>query len=308
MMKEEDKFPLNIWPEIEQAPDDYRLLERVPFTMFGEQPELPIKIAEPVGDELPLIILDSETTGLNPSCDQMIELAMVRALYSPSLGDITSITAIYDEFEDPHIEIPPKVTELTGITTEMVKGQKFDLDAVNRLLADDPLVIAHNAGFDRLFFDRRFCGSEFLTQLRWTCTLKNMQWANLDGRLRFSRKLGNMLFNLNYFFEAHRANADCLALLWLLHIVPNAFRHLIDNTFNRQISLVLAHGLPIEYKDRVKSRRYNWNRVDKVWNIQCNTPEQVQEELKFLRELYDPEGRLVEEVKLNLDPRICFKG
>ena len=117
-----------------------------------------------------------------------------------------------------------------------------------------------------------------------------------------------MLFNLNYFFEAHRANADCLALLWLLHIVPNAFRHLIDNTFNRQISLVLARGLPIEYKDRVKSRRYNWNRVDKVWNIQCNTPEQVQEELKFLRELYDPEGRLVEEVKLNLDPRICFKG
>jgi len=90
--------------------------------------------------------------------------------------------------------------------------------------------------------------------------------------------------------------------------VPNAFRHLIDNTFNRQISLVLARGLPIEYKDRVKSRRYNWNRVDKVWNIQCNTPEQVQEELKFLRELYDPEGRLVEEVKLNLDPRICFKG
>ena len=51
MMKEEDKFPLNLWPEIEQAPDDYRLLERVPFTMFGEQPELPIKIAEPVGED-----------------------------------------------------------------------------------------------------------------------------------------------------------------------------------------------------------------------------------------------------------------
>lgn len=307
MLAKSDKFPLNLWSEIEKSPLDYRLLERVPFTAFDEDVKFPIMLHEPVGDEVAIVILDSETTGLNPGEDLMIELAMVRAMYSPSLGNITSINAVFDEFEDPHIEIPPKVEELTGITMDMVKGKSFDMDAINRLLADDPLIIAHNAGFDRKFFDARFDGCNFLLNLRWTCTVKTLQWGNLDKRLCFSKKLGNMLFNIGYFFEAHRANADCLALLWLLHKVPRAFTNLMDNTFNRTTLRVIARNMPIEYKDKVKASRYKWNNSIHAWTITCFNNEQVEEECKYLRDLYDPNGTMVLVENNTIDPRWRFK-
>ena len=57
--------------------------------------------------------------------------------------------------EDPHCPIPDAITELTGITEEMVRGKRIDDARVAALLAEASLIVAHNASFDRPFIERR---------------------------------------------------------------------------------------------------------------------------------------------------------
>jgi DNA polymerase-3 subunit epsilon len=99
------------------------------------------------------ILLDVETTGLNTAQDEIIELAMVKVSYLPD-DRIGSITGIFSSFNEPSILIPEDIIELTGITDEMVSGQRIDPVAVKAFVSDAVLVIAHNANFDRKFAER----------------------------------------------------------------------------------------------------------------------------------------------------------
>ena len=92
---------------------------------------------------------DFETTGLDPNNDRIIELAAIRFEH----GEIVDrfVTLI-----NPEIEIPPLITEITGISNEMVrKSPKEDsiVDDFLNFLDKYPLV-AHNIHFDEQFLSR----------------------------------------------------------------------------------------------------------------------------------------------------------
>ena len=64
--------------------------------------------------------------------------------------------------------MPVEVTALTGITNEMLTGQRIDDPAVLDLLSSSHLVISHNAAFDRPKLETRlpaFAGKP------WACTV-----------------------------------------------------------------------------------------------------------------------------------------
>ena len=98
-----------------------------------------------------LLVLDTETTGFSPRRDEIIELAMLRL--TPD-GEEES----YDEFIllSPGTALPPRITELTGITEEDLRGG-VGKDKAARALADmlgrggKTLVAAYNAQFDLVF-------------------------------------------------------------------------------------------------------------------------------------------------------------
>lgn len=147
-------FPLERLADIPVRPADFRLLERIPLTR--EPQTWPLELSPVVGDEQPMVLLDTETTGLSADDESIIELGMVKVLYSPSAQRIVSIVDVISLYEDPGKPIPELITELTGITDEMVQGQHIDDSLVASWLSDDPLVVAHNAQFDRPFFEKRF--------------------------------------------------------------------------------------------------------------------------------------------------------
>ncbi|MBP5428882.1 MAG: PolC-type DNA polymerase III [Clostridia bacterium] len=90
-----------------------------------------------------MVVFDIETTGLdNRSCGiTEIGAVLVRG------GEIIDR---FDTFVDPGMPIPPAISELTGITDEMVKGAPTPEEALKRFLefAGDRVLIAHNANFD----------------------------------------------------------------------------------------------------------------------------------------------------------------
>ncbi len=91
-------FPLEAYDRVAASPEDFRLAVRVPFSGFNEFSSFPVALTSPQGDEKPLVFLAMNTTGRFPY-GEMTELALVRALYSPSMGTVTAITRVYSGLE-----------------------------------------------------------------------------------------------------------------------------------------------------------------------------------------------------------------
>lgn len=253
------KFPIERFLEIEKNPHDFRLLQRVPLCAdnisFGEA-LTPHVLNEPVGDELELLVVDVETTGLKAEDDAIIELGVVRASYSPSAKRMTAILDVYSGYEDPGRPIPEVITEITGISDQDVAGQSIDTARLDRMVGtNDPLLIAHNAAFDRAFMDKRFPG---IANLRWGCTMDGIPWKELGFE---GRKLEYLLLTQGWFYQGHRAATDCLATAWLLAQRPEAFAHLLESVENETV-VVRAFGSPYETKDKLSQRGYRWHPGD----------------------------------------------
>ena len=122
---------------------DFRVLRRLqPRTDYG-----PLK-----GQATQrVIVLDTETTGLDARQEKVIELAMLSVLVDTATGQPIGPVTLYESFEDPGKPIPPQITEITGIDDSMVQGQRIDDAAVTQLVEQADLIVAHNAGFDRPF-------------------------------------------------------------------------------------------------------------------------------------------------------------
>lgn len=90
------------------------------------------------------IVVDVETTGLDPAVDRVIEVALV------GVQDGV-VTHSWSRCVDPGYAIPPAVVALTGITQDDVAGVgQFDADLAACIhVADDAGACAYNAAFDR---------------------------------------------------------------------------------------------------------------------------------------------------------------
>lgn len=279
-MSSPSSFPIEAIPDIQAAPEDYRLLQRIPITR--QSTILPIELNPQVGDERPLVIVDVETTGLDSLSDKIIELGLVRGTFSPSAERITSILESHSQFEDPGIPIPEKITRITGITDQDVAGERIDDAWLAMMLQGDPLVIAHNAQFDRGFMEARFpaCDKHI-----WACSLSEVDWKSLGFG---ARKLEYLLLEQGYFYQAHRAEVDCLATAWLLHYKPESFPLLLASARQKTI-IVRALGAPFDVKDTLKARGYRWHGGDqgsnKCWWTVVTEPNLAAEQ-EFLNETY----------------------
>ena len=101
-----------------------------------------------------LVLLDTETTGLQYSRDEIIEFAAVAV--EQRNGEPT-VVAEYDELValNPGGFVPPKIQELTGISTQDLRERGIPKTRVCRdiaeLIAGNTLLLAYNAHFDLSF-------------------------------------------------------------------------------------------------------------------------------------------------------------
>ncbi len=101
-----------------------------------------------------VLILDTETSGLRFSSDEIIEFSAIKLLWR---GEELQAVSETDEFVrlSGSRRLDPKITELTGITDEMLREEGISKQALCLLLAQlltpRTLIVAYNAQFDLLF-------------------------------------------------------------------------------------------------------------------------------------------------------------
>lgn len=96
------------------------------------------------------IVLDTETTGLDPaSGHRIVEIGCVEVI-----GGIRS-GAFFHSYLNPEREVPDEAYRVHGISTDFLKDKPIFAEKVDEFfefIAEDPLVI-HNAGFDMRFIN-----------------------------------------------------------------------------------------------------------------------------------------------------------
>ena len=173
------------------------------------------------------IVFDLETTGLSAATERITEIGAVRYKGGEILDK-------FNTFVNPHMPIPPKIVELTGITDEMVKDAPDEDEAIRQFLAycgENPIFIAHNANFDIGFTKAACerCGIEFNHPYIDTVplaralhpTLKNHKLDTVGEYLEIPP------------FEHHRACDDALALA---QIVQKEFELLVKEYQVKSVS------------------------------------------------------------------------
>lgn len=111
----------------------------------------PAEMGDLALSEMCFMVFDSETTGLMPHKDKVVQFGAVRVLR----GRIVEGEAI-DELVNPGCPIPPASSKVHGITDAMVKDAP-DVASAGRILhqfAQGAVIVAHNAPFDMAFLHR----------------------------------------------------------------------------------------------------------------------------------------------------------
>lgn len=228
------------------------------------------------------VVVDTETTGVNPDSDAIIELGMVLFEFDPLTGQVFNVIESFDELEYPGFPIPFSSTEIHGITDEMVNGEKIDDLKVSDLLKDVCLVIAHNSKFDRVFLEKRLPVFE---KLPWGCSFAQIDWS-AEGI--GSAKLDYIAYQYGFFYDAHRAEMDCFALLEILQKrLPKSGSLVLQNileTLQQKTYTIFALGSPFETKDILKEKGYRWNADKKSWHTSLTGDDAIKSEVAWLKQ------------------------
>jgi DNA polymerase-3 subunit epsilon len=255
-----------------EAHPDYRVLRRlVPRLVFPAA----------TGPVDTLLVLDTETTGLNAALDKVVELALLRVTVDLATGQPVGAVQVYDGLEDPGMPMPPEITVITGITDEMLRGQALDQARVLAMIEGADLVVAHNAGFDRPFVEARL---PVFASKAWGCSFQGIDWKKEGSG---SAKLDFLASERGWFYDAHRAQVDCHALLQVLSSPladgQTGLSRLLAGSGQTRYKL-RATGAPFESKDKLKARGYRWDGEGRVWWCSLASDDLLDAECDWLRD------------------------
>lgn len=149
-------------------------------------------------------IVDIETTGGRASRDKITEIAIV-------LHNGEKIIDTYETLINPDTYIPYGITQLTGITQEMVEDAPRFYEVAKEIveMTKNAIFVAHNVRFDYSFLRSEFHQLGFTYSRKQLCTVR-LSRKSFPGLSSYS--LDSLIRHLNLNINnRHRAMGDALA-------------------------------------------------------------------------------------------------
>jgi DNA polymerase III subunit epsilon len=104
------------------------------------------RVTQQLLDAVDFVVLDTETTGLRPGPDRVIEVAAVRVHHGEVVNSFQSLM-------NPGRRLPPFISKFTGISQEMLQDAPSAKEVMPNFLQfiDGAILVGHNLGFDLNF-------------------------------------------------------------------------------------------------------------------------------------------------------------
>lgn len=148
------------------------------------------------------VLVDIETTGLSPIYDDIIEIGAIKVENNKVVGE-------YNQLIKTDRSLPPMITELTGITDEMLATGKMPETVLEEFIGfvGDNVIIGHNINFDLGFLCNK-C-KKYLNYNLNNDYIDTLYLARKLVPNSYNHKLGTLakLFNISY-EGAHRGLKD----------------------------------------------------------------------------------------------------
>ncbi len=201
-----------------------------------------------------ILIIDTETTGLDPAVDKAIEVAAI--LYSI---EYATVIAAYSSLMRNDGNAAESINRIPAAALADVPAWDHAWSPIGGMLATAGAIIAHNAEFDRGFVPR-----DLLEALPWVCSKNDLEWPKQE-------KPGMSLVSLALAHDlgvatAHRAMADC-------DLLARLFTR--SRELGADLGAMLARGLrpkasfvalvPFERKDEAKAAGFQWDAAKRQW-------------------------------------------
>ena len=186
--------------------------------------------------KITLISIDFETTGLNPSKDQIIEIGAVK------FNQLGQIIDTFQMLAKPSVAIQEGAKNVHGLTEDML------IDCISPRLAweqflvwsgDVTVYIAHNAKFEALFIQSLYLDNAELPDISFICTLE-VSKKRLAGEP--SHKLDRLVSRVGL----HRALPDAQACIELYMKISETYKtkKLPIKTYSKNINYFKNYDEP----------------------------------------------------------------
>lgn len=187
----------------------------------GTPPASPPNAAKNNTRQREIWLIDTETTGLSPKKDRIVEIAIKR--YYPETDEETFSWLI-----NPEQHVPLSASDIHGLTDDkLLAAETFPkvwmkvlakmnaFESTQDSVCEPHVIVAHNARFDKAFVEAELCRAGLQKpDWRWACSMQGVARVLWPGK---SCNLSSLMQSLGQTdFDAHRAANDVEALGVLL--------------------------------------------------------------------------------------------
>ena len=159
---------------------------------------------DPSSSAKTLLIVDTETTGLDPELDQCLEVGVI-------LFDVTSRQVLAQQSFLLPVEAnaAEAINRIPAAVTRLPQPWSEGMSWFQNLVAAADVLVAHNAAFDRQWFGR---GALPPVTRPWLCSMDDIRWP-ADRQLRSRPSVRDLALAYGVpVWAAHRALTDCIYL------------------------------------------------------------------------------------------------
>jgi DNA polymerase-3 subunit epsilon len=201
-----------------------------------------------------ILILDTETTGIDPKKDVMIEIGAV--LWS------VEHRSIVECFSGLLRSASNAAEEVNGITPALLVDARegASMVHVSAMAGRADAIVAHSVAFDRAFVDQ----TRGTNDTDWICTIEDFTWPKPSpskGLTALALAHGCAVV------AAHRAINDCLLLARCFESIGDVGERLEAALIHSRLPKAEIHSLaPFDLKDLVKENGFHWDPARKVWH------------------------------------------